>query len=395
MAWVEKSGQRSWRVRYRREDGTIGAVTGFATRTAAVEHAETLESDQRRGEWIDPAAGKTTVEQWSEQWWSALDVAAATEDQYRSLLTRHILPRWGPVGLSEISGIAVAGWAKSLRERYSDRTVSAVVKLLSLLLADAVDERLIVANPIRPRRRGRAHRRRAPERVWATPGEALAVADNAARLPGAGPDAAMLIVTAAWTGARWGELTGLRRPNLYLDLEARAGTLRVVDHVGSLHETSRGLQLGPPKTAESVREISLPPFLVVLLDAHLHSHDHEHVFVTTARGLHRRSNFSRRAMRPAADGVTSRRPPMMSVAEVKRGLSFHGLRHSHKTWMIADSVPEIAQARRLGHVLDDKIRQVYSHVATEVDQRLLAGLQHRWDKAAADSSDSPVWRAAV
>ena len=29
MAWVEKSGAQTWRVRYRREDGTIGAINGF------------------------------------------------------------------------------------------------------------------------------------------------------------------------------------------------------------------------------------------------------------------------------------------------------------------------------------------------------------------------------
>ena len=77
---------------------------------------------------------------------------------------------------------------------------------------------------------------------------------------------------------------------------------------------------------------------------------------------------------------------------MKPGLTFHGLRHSHKTWMIADNVPEIAQARRLGHILDDKIRQTYSHVAAEVEHRLLAGLTDRWDKAVADSPHQPAWR---
>jgi integrase len=70
---------------------------------------------------------------------------------------------------------------------------------------------------------------------------------------------------------------------------------------------------------------------------------------------------------------------------VKPGLTFHGLRHSHKTWMIADGVPEIAQSRRLGHVLHDKIQEAYSHVASEVEQRLLDGLQDRWNKAVANS----------
>jgi integrase len=88
---------------------------------------------------------------------------------------------------------------------------------LSLLLSDAADERLIVANPIRARRRGRRRSDRRVERMWATPSEVLAVADNAARLPIGGSAAALLIVTAAWTGVRWGEIAALQRDNTHLE----------------------------------------------------------------------------------------------------------------------------------------------------------------------------------
>ncbi|MBN9098207.1 MAG: tyrosine-type recombinase/integrase [Pseudonocardia sp.] len=390
MAWVEQSGNRSWRVRYRREDGTIGAVNGFSSKTAAGQHADTLESEQRRGTWVDPAAGKTTLREWSVDWLDALDVAIRTEDYYRSLLRCHILPRWGDDRLADISGIKTAAWAKQLRASgYAPVTVSGVTKLLSLMLSDAVEERLIVANPIRARRRGRHRATRRAERIWATPQEALSVADNAARLPGAGPAAAVLIVTAAWTGARWGELVGLHRANTHLD----DGVIVIDPDVGTLHESSRGLELGPPKTAESARTITLPNFLVELLRAHLDTHDHTQVFISPEGEWHRRSNFGRRAMRPAADGNLAQPRPHVRLSPVKTGLTFHGLRHSHKTWMIADNVPEIAQARRLGHILDDKIQQTYSHVAAEVETHLLEGLAERWSKAIADSPEAPDWRS--
>src|SRR5690349_8775774 len=128
----------------------------------------------------------------------------------RSLLRRHILAHWGEHGLVDISGIKAAAWAKDLRTRYSPTTVAAVMELLSLLLADAAEERLIQANPIRAQRRGRRRAERRTERLWATPAEVLAIADNAARLPHAGPAAAVLIVTAACTGARWGGIAGRR-----------------------------------------------------------------------------------------------------------------------------------------------------------------------------------------
>jgi integrase len=377
MAWVEKRGQHSWRVRYFTDDGSIASISGFPTKTAAEEEANAIESDQRRGTWTDPAAGQTLLAEWVEEWLDALDVGQRTEENYRSKLRAQILPRWGDTALADITSTKVHAWAKTLRHNgLADVTVTDTVKLMSLILADAADDKRIPANPIRRRRRGRGRRVRKPEKVWATPEQVVQVADQAAAYYG--PGAGMLILTAGWSGARWGELVGLQRPNLHLDPVENAHF--VVDpDIGSLHESSAGrLWLGPPKTPESARTVSLPPFLVPLLRAYLDTHDHRHVFVTSEVELHRRSNFSRRAMRPAADGTTPATRSRVRTEPVRPGLTFHGLRHSHKTWMIADGIPEVAQARRLGHQLPDKIQETYSHVADEVETRLLSALQARW-----------------
>ena len=103
----------------------------------------------------------------------------------------------------------------------------------------------------------------------------------------------------------------------------------------------------------------------------------------------RRSNFARRAMRPAADGTTHHPQPPVAVEPVARGLTFHGLRHSHKTWLIADGIPDVVQARRLGHRIPDKIQHIYSHVAPELETRLLDALQHRWTTALAAAATRP------
>ncbi|MDX8053754.1 tyrosine-type recombinase/integrase [Lentzea sp. BCCO 10_0798] len=379
MAWSEKHG-KMWRVRYFKDDGTLGSVPGFPNKSSADNYADTLETDQRRGSWIDPAAGRITVAEWADDWLDALDLSRNTETQYRSLATNHILPRWGETSLTDITGLAVAAWRKQLSARCAPATITTIVKVLSMMLADAADDKLIAANPIRPRRRGKRHRAKPRERIWATQQQALCVADNAAAL--VGPWAGTLMITAAWTGARWGELTGLQRHNTHLD-----DACIVIDpDIGALHEINGHFELGPPKTAESARTITLPPFLIPLLRRHLDNHDHNHVFVTAEGEYLRRSNFSRRAMRPAADGNLKRTAPPARIEPVQPGLTFHGFRHSHKTWMIADGVPEIAQAARLGHTLEDKMQKVYSHIAAEVEHRLITGLQDRWDKAVADSA---------
>ncbi|WP_407653732.1 tyrosine-type recombinase/integrase [Actinoplanes oblitus] len=141
---------------------------------------------------------------------------------------------------------------------------------------------------------------------------------------------------------------------------------------GALHEIAGTLELGPPKTPAAVRSIALPPFLVTRLREHLDSHDHAHVFAGADGGLHRRSNFARRFWRPATDG-----DPKKLIAPVIPGMHFHDLRHTHKTWMIEDGVPEVAQAKRLGHRLPG-VRGIYSRVSPAVEQRLVDGPRKRW-----------------
>lgn len=223
----------------------------------------------------------------------------------------------------------------------------------------------------RPRRGPRALQPVA-ERVWATPEQVVQVAENATGL--GGTSMGLLVVTAAWTGMRWGEIAGLQRSNLDLD----DGVLLVDRYAGGLHESGARMWLGPPKTNASIRVSSLPPFLISLLREHLDRTDGVPVFTGPQGGWLRRSNVDRRVLRPATDGTLTLPRARVRLAPVQPGLTFHGLRHSQKTWLIADGAPEIAQARRLGHHLDDRVVETYSRVAPEVEQRLLDGLEARW-----------------
>src|SRR5205809_764674 len=82
------------------------------------------------------------------------------------------------------------------------------------LLTDAVDARLIAENPVhRHRRRGPRVLHPQAERVWATPEQVVRVAEHASALGDA--TMGLIIITAAWTGMRWGETAGLQRCNTH------------------------------------------------------------------------------------------------------------------------------------------------------------------------------------
>ncbi|MQA61799.1 MAG: tyrosine-type recombinase/integrase [Actinophytocola sp.] len=376
MAWVEQVGEHSYRVRYA-VDGRVRSVSGFASRREANDYALDLESDRRRGRWIDPAAGRLTVGEWARRWLGTLDLDTRTVENYGHRIGRHIQPRWGVVPLRDITVSAVTIWRNELLGWLAPGTVRGVLTVLSMMLDDAVDERLIAANPVRRRRRrGRRHRGAPPrEKIWATPEEVLRVADRATLLGGYG--CGLLIVTAGWTGARWGELAGLHRDRV----DVRRRRIRIDRDTGCLHEGAHALWLGPPKTQASAREILLPPFLVRLLRDYLATTDGEMVFTSPQGHWLRRSCFDRRVFRPAADGNAHLGNARVRTEPAIPGLTIHGLQHGHKTWMIADGIPEIAQAVRLGHHLDDRVAEIYSHVAPEVERRLLRALERRWKQA--------------
>ena len=60
-------------------------------------------------------------------------------------------------------------------------------------------------------------------------------------------------------------------------------------------------------------------------------------------------------------------------------MHFHYLRHTHKTWLIEDRIPEVVQHQRLGHHFGG-VRGIYSHVTRPMIDDMVTGLQARWER---------------
>jgi hypothetical protein len=78
---------------------------------------------------------------------------------------------------------------------------------------------------------------------------------------------------------------------------------------------------------------------------------------------------------------------------IKEKLTPHGLRHSHKTWMAEDTIPEILAEQRLGHQVPG-MRGLYAHASERMRAELIKALQARWEESlrqrAALAPHSPV-----
>jgi integrase len=358
MAWVEKRGT-GFRVRLRMSDGTVVTDSVHDNRMTAATRAKEIDVETARETFLDPRDGKIPLREWVAIWEQTHQAGPATWSAYRSHLRLHILPRLGDMPLNAIRRQHIKVLIKELTTKMA--SVTDVVKVLSLVLREAVEDRRI---PFNPAHGVKVALRRRPERPAATP---IQVAQIAARMRRRADQ--ILVITAAYTGMRWGELTGLDRANLDLD----RADIYIHPEVGALHEVDGKLFLGPPKTHDSARHVRLPDFLVGLLAEQLDSHPYPTVFPGARGALQRRSNFSRRAWLPAVDG-----DPDDDLPAIVEGMHFHDLRHTHKTWMIEDNIPEVAQAARIGHRLPG-VRGIYSHVTLAMEQTIADALQCRWD----------------
>ena len=70
--------------------------------------------------------------------------------------------------------------------------------------------------------------------------------------------------------------------------------------------------------------------------------------------------------------------PLACWLPVRKGLAPHGPRHSLKTWMTEDGIPEILAERRLGHDVPG-MRGLYAHVSQRMRDELTAALRARWE----------------
>jgi hypothetical protein len=81
-------------------------------------------------------------------------------------------------------------------------------------------------------------------------------------------------------------------------------------------------------------------------------------------------------------------PPGEDVAvanwlPVLAGLTPHGLRHGHQTWMEEAGISDLLRSERMGHEVPG-MRGVYAHVSPAMRAELRAALQQRWEESLRD-----------
>lgn len=344
-----------YQVRYRGPDGLVrSAPTTFDTETDARVWLTPIESQVIRGDWIDPDAGRVALGEYAAKWIAERTLAPSTVARYEAALRGQIDPAIGRLDLVDITPARVRKWRRDLLDGGTGApSVAKAYRLLRAVMNTAVDDELIRRNPCRIRG---ADKDDSAERPVATIEQVYAIAD-AGR-----PWCRGLVLFAAFTGLRWGELVELRRHNLDL----ADGFVRVVGSTSEVHGVL--IEGRATKSRAGVREVGVPEAIVPDLRSHVRRWSepgpHGRVFVGPRGGRLLRSNYSRywqEAVDKAGLGGL--------------GLHFHDLRHTANSFVASGaSLRELMT--RMGHA-SPRAALIYQHANRDREREITAALSRR------------------
>jgi integrase len=289
MSSIEKyhlsSGELRYKVRFRDAEGTQHQRKGFKTKKEAKLAASKVEVKVASGQWIDPQSGKVTVARVYADWLAGLAHIKATTKATREVTwAKWVKPRWADMPVGKIRPSQVRSWVGQLVEDGAGAaTVENSIGVLRMVLALAVEDRLIESNPAA----GVKPPRRTPKsKVYLTHRQLdLIVAPME-------PEDTAVTMTLAYCGLRAGELAALRVSDVDF-LRRRISVSRSVSDV-----RGSGLVWSSTKTYE-IRSVPIPAFLLPLLSAQAAGRDRDNLLFGDGQTPLRVNNWRRRVWRPA------------------------------------------------------------------------------------------------
>lgn len=296
-------------------------------------------------------ASGTTVTALLERWAAQVegDLSPTTMREYRRLIAKRIGPDLGKLALRQITAQRLDAYYAVLGKEHglSAATIRHVHAVLSGALGQAVRWGWIPTNPATSA---------SPPKLRKTNIAPPAIADTHTILSAADdhdPDFGALLRVLAATGARRGEVCGLR----WTDLDQKAGTLAIQRSVASV---DGGTTMNDTKT-HADRRIAVDPDTITVLAARRKRQER----VAKACGVKLVADAFMFSAEP--DGSQPLHPDTITGGFRRictrlglSGVRLHDLRHLHATQLLAAGVPIRTVSGRLGHANAATTLNVYA-----------------------------------
>lgn len=328
------AGGRRYCVRYRDSARRSREKSGFHTKRDAEAYLAIVTVNSARGDWIDPNASRTEVRTLGNEWLcTQTHLKPSSRRPVEIAWRKHVEPFWGGRRVGEIQHSEVQRWVAGFDAGAS--TVIRAYGVLAAILDVAVRDRRISNNPARG---VRLPRKVPKKRAYLTGSQVEILASHSGRH-------ATLIYTLAYTGVRWGEVTGLRIESV--DTVRR----RLLIRENAVNVGGRVI-VGTPKSHQS-RSVPYPRFLAVLIDEQCEGKSRDQLVFGS--GLtHLLSPDGRRGWFVSAIRKSQREDAKFPE------ITLHDLRHTAASLAISAGANPKAVQRMLGHASAAMTLDVYA-----------------------------------
>jgi integrase len=346
-----------WQARYSGPDGIDRpAPQTFTTKKDGEVWLTLKEAEIRKGDWMDPDAGRIQFGEYALTWIGDQVLKPRTEELYRGLLKNHLAAAFGKVDLRDIRESDIRSWRKARlaagprqTRPFGPVTVAKAYRLLHAILNTATDDRVIRRNPCRIKGAGQED---SPERA------VISLETLTELLDQVPPRYRALVLLATFASLRFGELAALRRDQLDLD----GCAVRIIR---STAETDDGRLIDDdPKSAAGRRRVAFPKEIAPELRWHVErfaqAGDDGLVFIGPKGGRLRRSTF-RRTWTKARSSIGL------------PDLHFHDLRHTGNNMAAGQGASLRELMERMGHS-SARAALIYQHATQERDEAIAAGM---------------------
>jgi len=364
---------KRWQARY--DDPNGRELTSLhRTKTEAEAEIVKQEAAKQQGSWVDPKAGRVTVERFAyDTWLPSLNISSRSRTEYEGVLKRYLVPEWGNREIRSIKPSEAGAWQQKLTSKYKLKGTypNRVSRYIRGIFRLAVIDRVIPVSPF--------------ERIPAPSAEEKAtqppdVTEVRQLIAHAYDDRwAAMIELNALTGLRSGEIRGLRLDRI--DFLRR--TMLVNQQL--VYEKGVGMYFAELKTGAGLRTLPLSQRAVDLLAAYVKKYPPRAggegeglVFVMTDGGLIGESTFDY-----ALKSICKK------AGTVKR--HWHELRHHYASVLIAGREnPKVVQ-KRMGHRDVMTTLRTYAHLFAEAEEQTRDVLDAAWAESGdtASKEESP------
>ncbi|MDQ3030505.1 MAG: hypothetical protein M3R09_10880, partial [Actinomycetota bacterium] len=122
MAYAEKrvstakgsKGKVTWRVKYKKPDGSYGSESGFPTKTTALEWGRRQEEAIKAGRWVDPELSGQKFGVFARKYMADRQKRGNTNAKRWDYLDDYLLPRWEHAEIRALTWYDVDTWQQSL-----------------------------------------------------------------------------------------------------------------------------------------------------------------------------------------------------------------------------------------------------------------------------------------